>query len=67
MIAIVMEIYLIPKAFFDINIRCYQNMVRFLIIFLNFLREWNVSFKSKINNTSHLELPNTENVSFNEG
>ena len=31
------------------------------------LKEWNTSFKSNTDKTSHLELPNTENVSFNSG
>ena len=31
------------------------------------LREWNASFKSKTDNTSHFELPNTENVSLTKG
>ena len=43
--------------------KCYLNMVRFHSIFLNFLK----TDKSKPDNTSHLELPNTENVSFNKG
>ena len=31
------------------------------------LSEWNASFKSSTNNTSHLEPPNKVNVSFNNG
>ena len=31
------------------------------------LSEWNASFKSSTDNTSHLELPNNVNVSFNSG
>ena len=31
------------------------------------LNEWNASFKSSTNSTSHLELPNNVNVSFNSG
>ena len=38
MIAKVMEIYLIPHAFFDTNTKQYQNMVRSHSILLNFLR-----------------------------
>ena len=41
--------------------KCNQNMVRFHSIFFEFsesLREWNACFKSKTDNTSHLELPN---------
>ena len=29
--------------------------------------EWNASFRSRTDSTSHLELPNTENVSFSKG
>ena len=42
----------IPQCFFE---------------FSDNLREWNVSFKSKTDNTSHLELPYTENVSLTKG
>ena len=31
------------------------------------LSEWNASFKSSTNSTSHLEPPNNMNVSFNKG
>ena len=31
------------------------------------LSEWNVSFKSSTDSTSHLEPPNSVNVSFNNG
>ena len=31
------------------------------------LSEWNVSFKSNTDSTSHLEPPNSMNVSFNKG
>ena len=31
------------------------------------LKEWNASFKSKTDSTSHLEPPNTKNVSMSEG
>ena len=31
------------------------------------LREWNASFRSSTDNTSHLELPNSMNMSFNKG
>ena len=31
------------------------------------LNEWKASFKSSTDNTSHLELPNTENVSLSKG
>ena len=39
-------------------------------IFLEFsdnLKEWNVSFRSRTYSTSHLELPNTKNVSLSKG
>ena len=39
-------------------------------VFLEFsdnLKEWNASFKSRTDDTSHLELPNTENVSLSKG
>ena len=45
-------------------------MVRLNSIFVHFpkvLENGMTSFKSKTNNMSHLELPNTENVSFNSG
>ena len=29
--------------------------------------EWNASFKSNTDSTSHLELPNTENMSLSKG
>ena len=35
--------------------------------FLIMLMNGNVSFKSRTDNTLHLELPNTENISFNKG
>ena len=31
------------------------------------LKEWNASFKSKTDCTSHLEFPNTENISLGSG
>ena len=55
--------YLIPYAFFDINIMCCQSMV----MLTDSLSKGNVSFKSNTDSTSHLELPNTENVSFSKG
>ena len=45
-------------------------MVRFHRIFfelLNNLNEWNAAFKSKTDNTSHLELCSIENVSLSQG
>ena len=40
-----------------------QNLFKFSKI----LKEWNASFKSNTDRTSHLELPNTENLFFNNG
>ena len=69
MIAIWMVIYLNLLSFSDIIMMDYQNMVRFHSIFLHFSKvlEWDASFKSKTNDTSHLELPNNENASVNKG
>ena len=45
----------------------YGQIPQYLFEFSKSPREWNASFKSKTDNTSHLKLPNTENVSFNKG
>ena len=48
----------------------YQSQEVFSNIFFEFsesLSGWNVSFKCNTDSTSHLELPNTENVSFSKG
>ena len=31
------------------------------------IKKWNASFKSRTDNVSHLELPNTENISLSKG
>ena len=43
------------------------NIPQYLLEFSKILKKWNASFKSKTDDTSHLEVPNTENVSFNNG
>ena len=43
----------------------YGNIPQYLFEFFESLKEWKASFKSNTDRTSHLELPNTENVSFN--
>ena len=48
----------------------YQNKGVSCSISWNFsdnLKEWNVSFKSRTDNTTHLELPDTKNVSLSKG
>ena len=45
----------------------YGSIPKYLFEFSDSLSESNASFKSNIDNTSHLELPNTENVSINNG
>ena len=48
----------------------YQSMEKIPQYFCDFSdnhKEWNASFKSNTDMTSHLELPNNENVSFNKG
>ena len=44
----------------------YGSIMQYLFELSNNLSELNVSFKSNTDNTLHLELPNTENVSFNK-
>ena len=41
----------------------YGSIPQYSLEFSDNLKEWNESFKSKTDRTSHLELPNTENVS----
>ena len=45
----------------------YGIILQYLFEFFNNLSKWNACIKSNTDNTSHLELPNTENVSFNKG
>ena len=45
----------------------YGNMPQYLFEFSESLSEWNASFKSNTYRTLHLELPNTENLSLNNG
>ena len=45
----------------------YGSIPQYFLEFSDNLNEWKVSFKSRTDNTSHLELPNTENVSFHKG
>ena len=42
----------------------YDNIPQYLFEFSNSLSEWNASLKCNTDSTSHLELPNTENISF---
>ena len=59
-----------PLGILYINMMCCQSMVIFHNIFLNslmvLLNEMH-SFRSNTDSTSHLELLNTENVSFSKG
>ena len=43
----------------------YGNIPQYLFEFYDSLKERKVSFKSNTDRTLHLELPNTENVYFN--
>ena len=45
----------------------YSKIPQNLFEFSESLKEWNASLKSNADKTLHLELPNTENVSFNNG
>ena len=45
----------------------YGNIPQYLFDFSDNPNEWNASFKSNTHSTSHLELPNTENISFSKG
>ena len=45
----------------------YGNIPQYLLEFSESLSEWNTSFKSNTHKLSHLELPDTENESFNYG
>ena len=45
----------------------YGSIPQYFFEFSDNLREWNASFKSKTDNTSHFELPSTENVSLTKG
>ena len=70
MIAKLMERYLTPYAFFDINmdvLPMHSSIPQYLFEFSESLSEWKVFLKSNTDKTSHFELPNTENVSFNNG
>ena len=40
---------------------------QYVFEFSDNLSEWNASFKSNTDSTSHLELPNTDNVSLSRG
>ena len=42
-------------------------MPQYFLEFSDNLNEWKVSFRSRTDNTSHLELPNTENVFLSKG
>ena len=41
-------------------------MPQYFLEFSDNLNEWSASFKSRTDNTSHLELPNIENVSLSK-
>ena len=45
----------------------YGSVLQYFFEFSDNLREWKASFKSKTDNTSHFELPSTENVSVTKG
>ena len=45
----------------------YGKIPQYHLEFSESIKEWNASFKSNIDKTSHLQLPYTENVSFNNG
>ena len=45
----------------------YGNIQEYLFESSKSLNEWNVSFESNTERTSHLELPSTENVSLTNG
>ena len=45
----------------------YGSIPQYFFEFSDNHNEWNTSFKSNTNSTSHLELPNTENVSLSKG
>ena len=40
---------------------------QYFLEFSNNLNEWKASFKPRTDNTSHLDLPNTENVTLSKG
>ena len=42
-------------------------MPHYFLEFSDNLKEWNASIKSRTDNTSYPELPNTENVSLSKG
>ena len=50
--------YMLPK---------YGNIPQYFLEVSVNLSEWNASFKSSTDSTSHLEPPNNINVSFNKG
>ena len=45
----------------------YGKISQYHLEFSESLKEWNASFKSSTDNTSHQQLPNTKNVSLNKG
>ena len=45
----------------------YGSIPKYFFEFSDNLREWKASFRSNTDNTSHFELPNTENVSLTKG
>ena len=74
-IIFIYECHIDGYIFNPIGILCYQYEVQpkygkipqYLFKFSESLREWNASLKSKTYNTSHLEPPDTKNVSFDNG
>ena len=44
----------------------YGKIPQYLFEFPKCLKEWNISFQTSTNKTSHLEQPSIENVSFNK-
>ena len=45
----------------------YGSIPQYFFAFFDNFSEWNASFKSNTDSTSHLELPYTENVSLSKG
>ena len=45
----------------------YTSVPQYFLEFSDHHKECNASFKSRTDNTSHLECPNTENVYLSEG
>ena len=44
-----------------------RSIPQYFLEFSDNLKDWNASFKSRTDDTLHLELPNTENLSLSKG